>query len=90
MAQRRRIKVQGLVQGVGFRFATRRKAQRLGVSGWVKNMVDGTVEAEIVADGETLETMIDWLRHGPRNASVTRIEIQDLGEADQGEEFIIA
>lgn len=90
MAQRIRVKVHGMVQGVGFRFATAREAERLGVTGWVKNLLDGTVEAELIADPDTMKSMTVWLTHGPRTASVTRVEVLDHGFGEPGEGFRIA
>jgi len=66
--------VHGDVQGVGFRYFVQRKAQQLGVSGWVRNNDDGTVE--LVAEGsrEQLEQLKRTLDEGPRLARVDRVE----------------
>lgn len=85
-----RVKVQGLVQGVGFRFSTAREAERLGLDGWVKNLLDGTVEAEIVGEESVVESMLTWLQDGPRTASVDRVEILERGEGEAGGGFRIA
>ena len=73
--KRIRIFVYGKVQGVFFRYHTRRKAQSLGIKGWVKNREDGSVE--ILADGmeETLKNFVRWCRLGPPDARVEKIEI---------------
>ncbi len=65
--------VEGRVQGVWFRDSTRQEAVRLGLSGWVKNRFDGTVE--VVAEGprEKVETLISWCHHGPPAARVTGV-----------------
>ncbi len=67
--------VHGLVQGVNFRYFTRREASQLGLVGWVRNRWDGTVE--VVAEGERsqLEKFLAWLHHGPSAAVVERVEV---------------
>lgn len=74
--ERVHIIVRGRVQGVFYRARTKEKAIELELNGWVKNRIDGTVE--IVAEGrkESLERLVDWSRHGPKHASVTRIEVK--------------
>lgn len=68
------IYVLGRVQGVFYRSNTRRKAQELGLTGWVRNLPDGRVE--IVAEGERgkLERLIEWCWSGPPLARVERVE----------------
>lgn len=70
---RMRIVTSGLVQGVGFRYATVREASRLGLVGWVRNRTDGSVE--ILAEGEPsrVEDLLSWCRHGPPGARVTDV-----------------
>ena len=80
---RKRFLVEGGVQGVGFRYFTRRTALRLGLTGWVRNLSDGRVEA--LADGESarLSQFEAELRRGPGMASVTNLletEIPDETE----------
>jgi acylphosphatase len=64
------------VQGVCYRAGARDSAQRLGLTGWVRNRPDGTVE--IVAEGvdEDLRKLIDWCRRGPPHAAVRNVEIE--------------
>ena len=69
--------INGRVQGVGFRFHTNRVAQELGVTGWVRNRRDGSVEAMVAGTPEAVEKIIEWARHGPRLAVVTGIEIDE-------------
>ena len=65
------IKVEGLVQGVFFRQSTKQYAIELGITGWVKNCADGTVELVIFANEQSrLVLMLDWLKHGPDSAIV--------------------
>ena len=73
----RRVVVHGLVQGVFFRDSCRREAQKAGVSGWVRNRPDGTVEALFEGPEDDVRLMLDWVRHGPPYADVERVEIED-------------
>jgi acylphosphatase len=72
---RRRVVVRGRVQGVFFRDSTRRRAQELGVAGWVRNLPDGTVEAVLEGDAEAVEAAVAFARTGPSRASVDGIEV---------------
>ena len=69
------ILVSGMVQGVFFRYSTIRRARRLGLTGWVRNLPDGRVE--ILAQGENtkLEQLVTWARRGPVGARVSKIEL---------------
>ncbi len=73
----KRLIITGRVQGVGFRVYMERKARGLGVTGWVRNRRDGSVEAMVQGTPETIAAIIDWARHGPPGALVT-----DLKESD--------
>jgi acylphosphatase len=72
--QARKYVVIGRVQGVGFRFFTETWANRLGLSGYVKNCPDGTVEAYAVGDASALEEFRVHLAEGPRSARVDQIQ----------------
>ena len=74
----RRYLVSGLVQGVGFRHAMRREAQRLGLHGWVRNRADGTVEAVAVGADGWLDALQRWAHHGPPAAQVDTVEVTAL------------
>jgi acylphosphatase len=74
---RRRVIVQGLVQGVFFRDSTRRLAQRHGVAGWVANRADGAVEAVFEGEQEAVERLVAFSREGPRGARVDSVEATD-------------
>ncbi|MBE7382413.1 MAG: acylphosphatase [Leptolyngbya sp. SIO1E4] len=73
--ERIRIIVRGLVQGVGYRYNTLAKASQLGLTGYVKNLPDGTVE--IVAEGPSpsLNQLLDWARQGPPAAEVQQVDV---------------
>jgi acylphosphatase len=72
---RRRVVVHGRVQGVFFRDTTEREASRLGVSGWVRNTPEGTVEAVFEGDPDTVERMVSFCKEGPGSADVDRVEV---------------
>jgi acylphosphatase len=75
--RRASLRIRGKVQGVFFRESARIEASRLGLTGWVRNREDGSVEA--VAEGEpaTLEEFIRWCHRGPPAARVTDVERVD-------------
>lgn len=70
----RQIRVKGRVQGVGYRDALRAEAQRLGVTGWVRNRADGSVEAFLQGEASAVAALITWARRGPSLARVTSLE----------------
>lgn len=72
----RQIRVSGRVQGVGYRDALRAEAVRLGVTGWVRNRADGSVEALVQGSDESLKRLIDWARRGPPAARVSHLDDQ--------------
>jgi acylphosphatase len=73
----RRVTVHGAVQGVFFRETTRRRAEQRGVSGWVANRRDGTVEAHFEGEPDAVEALVAFAREGPRGATVERVEVRD-------------
>ena len=73
--QRRRVVVQGHVQGVFFRETTRRRAQTAGVSGWARNLPDGSVEAVFEGERDAVERLVDFAREGPRGARVDWVDV---------------
>lgn len=72
---RAQVIIQGYVQGVAFRASTRDQAERLGVTGWVRNLPDGTVEALFEGEKKKVEDIIAWCRRGPLGARVAEVEI---------------
>jgi acylphosphatase len=73
----RRVVVHGSVQGVFFRDSTRRRAESRGVTGWVRNCPDGTVEALFEGDPDAVDALVAFAREGPRGAQVKRVDVQD-------------
>ena len=72
---RARVRVRGRVQGVFFRVEARDRARSLGLSGWVRNCSDGSVEAVFEGDGERVQSMVDWCGRGPSGASVDSVDV---------------
>jgi acylphosphatase len=70
------IRVQGLVQGVGFRFFVHRVATRLRLNGYVRNAYDGSVEIEVEGDRSVIEELIKDVKAGPRAAHVTGVSLE--------------
>jgi acylphosphatase len=88
--ERAHIRVSGQVQGVFFRDSTRQKAEELGLSGWVKNLPDGRVEAVFEGPSERVREMVRWCEVGPQHASVENVDsdFEDPGEDLQGFEVL--
>ena len=77
--------ISGRVQGVFFRLETKQAAQRYGVSGWVKNQIDGTVAAVFEGPKENVDAILEWCKQGPPHARVTQVDVaweEYVGEFD--------
>ena len=70
--------VSGRVQGVGFRWAIEREAERLGVNGWVRNLSDGRVEARFEGPGEAVDAVAAFCRRGPDTAAVESAQVSEV------------
>jgi len=70
------LRIYGRVQGVGFRYCLTREARQLGLSGWVRNRSDGSVEALASGSQEAVQQLLAWSRRGPSVACVDRVESQ--------------
>ena len=68
-------RIRGRVQGVAFRWHTRSQARRLGLTGWVRNLPDGSVRLVAEGERENLEGLAAWLEHGPDHARVDRSDL---------------
>ena len=89
MAVRAHLTISGRVQGVWYRGAMQEEAHRLGVAGWVRNRVDGTVEAEVEGEPELVEELVAWTRHGPRGARVSDVDVQWLEARGERGRFVV-
>ncbi len=76
MNTRVRIVVHGSVQGVSFRYYTCRRALELGVSGWVRNLPDDTVEGLFEGNDSAVQALVEWCRLGPSAARVERLDVR--------------
>lgn len=74
------LRISGLVQGVGYRYSLCRQAEALGLAGWVRNRLDGSVEALAIGAPEALDRLRQWAHDGPPAARVSRVEAT-FGEA---------
>jgi acylphosphatase len=83
-----RLVIHGRVQGVFFRDSMRREAQRLAVSGWVRNRSDGTVEAVVHGKSADVDAIVRWAKHGPEHAWVEQVEVEPAAGAYAGFEII--
>ena len=68
------VRITGVVQGVGFRWFVRERARRLGLSGWVRNLPDGSVEVAAAGDNEQLDLLRSELVRGPQGAVVAEVK----------------
>ena len=83
-SKRVRVVVHGLVQGVFFRETTRRKAAAFGVTGWVRNRPEGSVEAVFEGEPRRVDELIAWCRRGPIGAEVDDVdEVEEIPRGDQ-------
>ncbi len=73
---RAHVFISGRVQGVGYRFSTIEQADNLGVTGWVRNLPDGRVEAVFEGNQAAVEEMIRWCHRGPRAAAVKDVAVE--------------
>ena len=83
------LKIFGRVQGVFFRQSALEKAQTLGLSGWIKNAADGTVEAVVEGEKEKIEEFIEWCRQGSKFAKVQKVEVKWEEAAEGLKDFLI-
>jgi len=70
--------VTGRVQGVSYRAATASEGRRLGVVGWVRNRMDGSVELEVEGADERVAALLSWCQQGPPSARVAAVDVQEL------------
>ncbi len=70
--------ITGTVQGVGYRYSTVQEAQKLGIRGWVRNRLDGRVEAVFEGREPLIEQMLQWCHQGPSSAKVTDVTVETL------------
>ena len=81
--------ISGRVQGVGFRYNTKRTAQRLGLRGWVRNLEDGQVEVVVQGSEDLLEDFLAFCRQGPPSAFVKDLKKKEMPCSDDLESFYV-
>ncbi|MHB1928022.1 MAG: acylphosphatase, partial [Acidimicrobiales bacterium] len=86
---RRRLRVTGAVQGVGFRVTCARMARGLGLAGRVRNQVDGSVEVVVQGPPEAVAQVVAWCRHGPAGARVDAVEVAEAPPEDDLPAFAV-
>jgi acylphosphatase len=80
--------IEGRVQGVGFRYEMTRQARRLGVTGWVRNLRDGTVEAVVDGPPDRVDAIMEWARRGPPGSEVRAVQVsENAGSYDEFEQW---
>jgi acylphosphatase len=84
---RRHVWIRGRVQGVWFRQSTRRVAEELGLSGWVRNLPDGRVEAVFEGDAAAVARALEFARTGPARAHVVELEVREEAPEAGGARF---
>ena len=85
----RHLRIEGRVQGVGFRYEMQSKARQLGLTGWVRNRYDDSVEAVVCGDNmREIAELISWARRGPRLAQVTQLLVSET-EVPMQDGFVI-
>jgi acylphosphatase len=89
MEKRIHIIVRGLVQGVGFRMFVHREASALQLSGWTRNLPDGTVEIEAQGSTALLDELVLRARRGPGRSNVAAIAVREIAPENAGTEFYI-
>jgi acylphosphatase len=85
----KRLQIEGRVQGVGYRASFGHQARALGLSGWVRNRRDGSVEACVDGAPAALDAIIAWANKGPPAARVTNVVIEDAAETHAAGDFKI-
>ena len=87
MAVQFEIKITGKVQGVGFRYFVQKRAAEFNVTGWVKNMPDGSVAVMAQGDETDMDTFLDHLKAGPSMSKVSGVSLNRMPETEPFDDF---
>lgn len=82
-----RVRIEGRVQGVFFRSSVEDRAAGLGVTGWIRNTPDGSVEAEFEGESSAVDELLDFCRQGPPRARVEQVHVQELDPVQEERGF---
>lgn len=82
------LRIRGKVQGVYYRESMKQEAKRLGVTGWVRNRKDGSVEALVQGEEGLVSDILEWCRKGPPSARVDKVEERDVPAETALSEFL--
>ena len=83
------IIVRGRVQGVGFRYYTEKQAETFGLTGWVKNLANGSVQVMVQGEKAEIDTFVDFLRVGPTLSRVSDVSVSRVETNENFNEFRI-
>jgi acylphosphatase len=83
----KRLNIIGIVQGVGYRASLLAEARALHLAGWVRNRLDGSVEAVIDGPSASVDKLIEWARRGPPTARVSSVSVSEIDEPAIGSRF---
>ncbi len=83
------VHVEGMVQGVGFRYSTLYQARRLGLKGYVQNLPDGMVKVVAEGDADNIERLKTWIKRGPTGAYVRKAEVRYIRHSGLYRDFNI-
>jgi acylphosphatase len=86
---RAHVYISGQVQGVFFRASAHGEAKKLDLTGWVRNILDGQVEAVFEGDEAKVEEMVEWCRHGPDGAQVSGVDVKYENATGEFSGFIV-
>ena len=78
------LRIAGRVQGVGYRYSLAGEARANGISGWVRNLRNGSVEAVVQGEAQAVQKIVEWAKRGPPSARVTQVDaLPAQGEFDR-------
>jgi acylphosphatase len=80
----RHLRITGRVQGVGYRWNMKQEARRLGLTGWVRNRLDGSVEAVVCGPADAVQALVDWAQRGPVGARVDGVVVSEAEGVFEG------
>ncbi len=81
--------ITGKVQGVFYRASAKKIANKLGITGWIKNTEDGNVEATVSGERSVIENFINWCKYGPDRACVAQVTVKELSDIAFNEFVIV-